>query len=294
MIEAKFTVNPSEVGLRIDVLSAKKCPEISRSRWQKRGHFDCEGIKKTAKTKVKIGENWYVQCEPETTCDDLQPWDKPLKILKESDSWVVIEKPYGIAVHPSISDSSQETIVNALVHMFGAQLSENFDEIEGRQIPRPGLVHRLDKITTGIMLIAKTNEAHRYFQEHWKEFEKFYECIVNGQTPQSGKIESGIVRDPHNRQCMTAANNDKAKWAETAFERLEELDKNRSRLRVQIFTGRTHQIRVHMSSINFPILGDVLYGGPKSKRVMLHACELRFKDPDNDGAEVVVQSEAPF
>ncbi len=93
---------------------------------------------------------------------------------------------------------------------------------------------------------------------------------------------------------MTAANNDKAKWAETAFERLEELDKNRSRLRVQIFTGRTHQIRVHMSSINFPILGDVLYGGPKSKRVMLHACELRFKDPDNDGAEVVVQSEAPF
>jgi len=294
MIESKFTINPSEVGLRIDVLSAKKCPEISRSRWQKRGKFTCEGVTKAAKAKVKVGENWHVQCEPETTCDDLQPWDKPLKVLKESDSWVVIEKPYGIAVHPSISDSSQRTIVNALVHMFGEKLSENFDEIEGRQIPRPGLVHRLDKTTTGIMLIAKTNEAHRYFQEHWSDFSKFYQAVVQGTPPLQGKIESGIVRDPHNRQRMTAANNDKARWAITDFERTEELDDKKSRLHVQIHTGRTHQIRVHLSSIGFPVIGDVLYGGPKAERVMLHACELRFKDPDNDGAEVVVKSEGAF
>lgn len=293
MIENKFTINPSEAGLRIDVLCAKKSPELSRSRWQKRGRFTCDGAAKAAKTKVKTGENWHVRCEPETTCDDLKAWDHPLTVLKESDSWVVIEKPYGIAVHPSISDSSQETIVNALVHMFGEKLSENFDEIEGRQIPRPGLVHRLDKTTTGIMLIAKTNEAHRYFQDQWKDFEKFYECLSQGNTPQSGKIESGIVRDPHHRQRMTAANNDKSKWAETSFERLEELDK-KSRLRVQIHTGRTHQIRVHLGSIGFPVIGDVLYGGPKDSRVMLHACELRFKDPDNKDAEVVVTSEVPF
>jgi len=294
MIKSTFIVTEAEAGTRIDVLSTQKHPEASRSRWQKRGRFNCGEEQKNAKTKVKTGEEWTIQCELENTCDDIKPWKKSLKILKESDSWVVIEKPYGIAVHPSISDNSQETIVNALVHMFGENLSDNFDEIEGREIPRPGLVHRLDKTTTGVMLIAKTNEAHRYFQDHWKDFSKSYHAIVKGQPPINGKVESGIMRDPHKRQRMTAADAQGAKWSITEFERLEELDGKKALLKVNILTGRTHQIRVHMSSIGFPVVGDVLYGGPEAARVMLHASELKFTDPDNKDAEVVVSSEVPF
>ena len=293
MITETFTVNDGEIGQRIDVLSAQKFPELSRSRWQKKGKFELDGVEKPAKTKVRSGDNWTISCAPETTCDDLKAWDHPLKVLAESDSWVVIEKPYGIAVHPSISDSSQKTVVNALVHMFGEKLSENFDEIEGREIPRPGLVHRLDKTTSGVMLIAKTNEAHRYFQDNWKEFEKTYHCVVQGQPPINGKVESGITRDPHRRQRMTAANNDKAKWSVTTFERLEVVDK-KALMKVNIHTGRTHQIRVHLSSIGFPVIGDVLYGDPKAARVMLHASELKFMNPDKDGEMVSVTSELPL
>lgn len=296
MIESHFTINPEEAGLRIDVLAAQKCPEISRSRWQKHGEFKCDSVAKNPKTKVKTGENWIAKCEPETNSDHLEPWDHRLKILQESDSWVVVEKPYGIAVHPSISDNSHKTLVNALVHLFGENLSENFDEIEGRSIPRPGLVHRLDKTTSGVILIAKTNEAHRYFQTRWSDFSKTYHAIVRGQTPQGGKIESGIDRDLKNRQKMTAANNDRAKWAITEFERLEANynGKNQTLLQVDIHTGRTHQIRVHLSSIGFPIVGDVLYEGPKAERVMLHASRLKFTDPDNQDAPVVIDSEVPF
>ena len=297
MLKATFTVSEDEAGLRIDVLCAKKFPELSRSRWQKHGKFNYNGVAKPAKAKTKTGDNWEVSCAPETISDNLKPWDYPLKVLAESDSWVVIEKPYGIAVHPSISDTSQKTVVNALVHQFGQQLSENFDEIEGRQIPRPGLVHRLDKTTSGVMLIAKNNAAHTYFQDHWKDFSKQYQCVVQGKTPPSGKIESGITRDPHNRQRMTAANSEKSKWSVTEFERLDDdvrTDNHLSLLQVKILTGRTHQIRVHLSSIGFSVIGDVLYGGPKADRVMLHAQKLTFTDPDNDNAEVMVESEVPF
>ena len=296
MFSTQFTITEEEAGKRIDVICAKRFPDLSRSRWQKHGTFKCNGIVKIAKTKTNKGDSWETSCPPETISDNLTPWDRPLRVLAESDSWVVIEKPYGIAVHPSISDTSQKTVVNALVHQFGQQLSENFDEIEGRQIPRPGLVHRLDKTTSGVMLIAKSNQAHTYFQTHWKTFSKQYECIVQGKTPLSGKIESGITRDPHHRQKMTAANSEKSKWSVTEFTQLEdpELKAHQSRLSVLIHTGRTHQIRVHLSSIGFPVIGDVLYGGPKSDRVLLHAQKLTFTDPDNGDAEVVVESEVPF
>jgi len=296
MFKAEFTVTDAEAGKRIDVLCAQKFSDLSRSRWQKHGKFKCNSNAKPAKTKSKTGDNWEVACAPETISDNLTPWNHPLKVLKESDSWVVIEKPYGIAVHPSISDTTQKTVVNALVHQFGQKLSENFDEIEGRQIPRPGLVHRLDKTTSGVMLIAKNNAAHKYFQTHWKDFSKHYQCIVQGKTPLSGKIESGIIRDPHNRQRMTAANSEKSKWSVTEFETVGD-DNNRpvqSRLNVIIHTGRTHQIRVHLSSIGFSVIGDVLYGGPKADRVMLHAQKLTFTDPDNNDTEVLVESEVPF
>lgn len=297
MFQKKFTITSDQAGTRIDALCASLFPKISRSRWTKHGSFKCHGVAKTCKTKVKSGETWSVSCEPESSGDHLEPWDTPLEVLAEGKSWVVINKPYGVSVHPSSSENSQQTVVNALVYHFGQNLAENFDEIEGRQVPRPGLVHRLDKTTSGVLLVAKTNAAHKYFQDHWPEFEKTYAAIVQGRPPATGKIESGIARDPYNRTKMVATRSED-KWSVTEFETIKtaggnDVKASSSHLKVIIRTGRTHQIRVHLSSIGFPIIGDELYDGPSAKRIMLHAESLKFTDPDTD-KEMVVQAEASF
>ncbi|NCP66833.1 RluA family pseudouridine synthase [bacterium] len=297
MFKAEFTVLESEAGQRVDALCALKYPHISRSRWTKHAEFLCEEMEKNAKTKVKTGEEWEVSCAEESNVDHLEPWDYPLEILAETDTYLVINKPYGISVHPSSSENSNETMVNALVHHFGANLAENYDEIEGRKVARPGLVHRLDKTTSGVLLIAKTNQAHKFFQDNWKDFEKTYYAKVQGGPPANGKIESGIVRDPYNRKKMKATQ-DPDKWSVTEFETISikpgnDVIKSEALLKVNIKTGRTHQIRVHLSSIGFPVIGDELYDGPAAKRIMLHATSLKFIDPDT-GKEVLVEKERPF
>lgn len=297
MFKQEFTVLEAEAGQRIDALCAQKYPQISRSRWTKHAEFTCNGGLSTAKKKIKAGETWSIACEEESSGEHLEPWDTPLEILLETESYLVINKPYGVSVHPSSSEGSNETIVNALVHHFGKNLSENFDEIEGRKVARPGLVHRLDKTTSGVLLIAKTNAAHKYFQEHWAEFEKTYYALVQGGPPASGKIESGIVRDPYNRKKMKATQ-DEDKWSITEFKTIETSGGNdvihsTSLLKVIIRTGRTHQIRVHLSSVGFPVLGDELYDGPEARRIMLHATSLQFTDPDT-GEKVFVEKERPF
>lgn len=295
--KAEFTVLEAEAGQRVDAVCAGKYDHISRSRWTKHAHYMCDGEAKSAKTKLKAGQKWEVSCAEESNVDHLEPWDYPLEILKETDSYLVLNKPYGISVHPSSSENSNKTIVNALVHRFGSNLADNFDEIEGRKVARPGLVHRLDKTTSGVLLIAKTNQAHKYFQDHWKEFEKTYFAQVQGGPPATGKIESGIVRDPYNRKKMRASQ-DPEKWSVTEFETISttpgnDVTDSQSLLKVTIKTGRTHQIRVHLSSIGFPVIGDELYDGPASERIMLHATSLKFTDPDS-GKAVVVESEKPF
>ena len=292
-MEAELIINDLNKGIRIDSLCAKKFPEISLSRWGKYGTFILEKKEKKGKTKTKINEMWIVSCPAEVKIsEDLIPWDFSLKILAESKTWVIIEKPTGIAVHPSISDTSQKTIINALVHQFGKNLSESFDEIEGRQISRPGLVHRLDKPTSGVLLIAKTNQTHKYFQDNWDKVEKTYDAIVSGKTPQNGKIDGAIFRDPRDRKKMSVSSHEKAKSATTLFKTID-TQNNLSHLLVNILTGRTHQIRVHLSSIGFPILGDVLYGGEEASRIFLHAHKLKFPNPDKDGEFMEVLSQTP-
>jgi 23S rRNA pseudouridine1911/1915/1917 synthase len=297
MFKDTFTVLEAEAGQRVDALCAQKHPHISRSRWNKHAEFLCDEMEKAAKTKVKAGEEWEVTCAEESNVDHLEPWDYPLEILKETDSYLVINKPYGISVHPSSSENTNETVVNALVHHLGSNLAENFDEIEGRKVARPGLVHRLDKTTSGVLLIAKTNKAHRFFQDHWTDFEKTYYGLVQGGPPQTGVVESGIKRDPYNRKKMRATQ-ETDKWSVTEFETIStrpgnDVTDSESLLKIKIKTGRTHQIRVHLSSIGFPVIGDTLYAGPEAKRIMLHATSLKFKDPDTN-EEVLVEKERPF
>lgn len=295
MTQHKFTVTEEQTGTRIDALAPQLVPDTSRSGWQARGEFERDGKKVTGKTKVVAGEEWTIRIAAATTADtSLEPWDFELNILAESDSWVAIEKPIGIAVHPSPSDPSQQTIVNALIAKFGKNLSQNADDIDGVEIPRPGLVHRLDKPTSGVLLVAKTDVAHRFFQEHWGETEKIYRTVVVGRPPVSGRIDAPIDRDPRDRQRMGVSSRSSAKDAETFFEREEEtLDGKFSLLRVRIPTGRTHQIRVHLSSIGFAIVGDTTYGGPSAARLMLHAEKLTFPDPDAKGEMRTVKCPVP-
>lgn len=291
MIQETFKIQPHEKGLRIEVFCAKKYPQISRTKWQTNGAFFCEGGKKPGKTKIQEGEIWNVVCpteEKSSSLHELVPWDFPLKILKESATWVAIEKPEGLSVHPSASEGTHKTIVNALVHRFGKTLSSVASR-DGEEGPfRPGIVHRLDKVTSGVLFVAKTNATHRYVQKHWKTVTKTYYALVeegHGKAlPKKGKIEAGITRHHQDRQRMTVSKEEKAKAAETYFETVKTgtfLSGGRGALlKISIPTGRTHQIRVHLRAIGYPILGDVKYGGSVADRVYLHAASLVFPNPD--------------
>ncbi len=170
MTELDFTVKTAQSGKRIDTLAAELMPEFSRSRWQKAGIFQRDGQDVSYKTKVSLGESWHIECEvAEGVSSHLEAWNYPLKILAESKSWMAIEKPIDVSIHPSASTPDQHTIVNALVHQFPAWKKEFPDEPL-----RPGVVHRLDKPTSGVLLVERTDAALRYFQAHWKETEKWY------------------------------------------------------------------------------------------------------------------------
>ena len=283
-----FIIATSEVGTRIETLCAKKFPDFSRSAWAKGGKFFYRDVEKPGKTKVKEGEHWKVQFPvAEVGSSKIIPWDFPLKILKNSKTWVAIEKPDNISVHGSVSERGNKTIVNALAHQFGKNLSAGQEDVGQKECMRPGIVHRLDKGTSGILLVAKTNKTHRYLQEHWKEVEKTYHAVVVGTPPEKGKIEAGILRNAGDRTKMTVSSSEKARDAVTYFEVLESKN-GLSLLKIKIPTGRTHQIRVHLSAIGFPVFGDEKYGGGEGERMMLHASELRFPDPDCGGEKMEV------
>mgnify|MGYP000889306297 CR=1 FL=1 len=282
-----FIVSVSEAGQRVDRLVAQKFPESSRSQWQKHGQFWIDEQEVLGGKKVKEGQN--IECdliEPSSLSSDQPIWEYDLEVLAESKTWLVINKPVGASVHPSKSENSQKTIVNALLYKFGK------DFRAGNDVLRPGIVHRLDKVTSGVLLIAKNTKTYDYLQEHWSEVEKFYYAVVSGCPTTKGKIEGGIMRDPKNKLRMTVSDEEKAKSAETYFEVISSQD-DTSLLRVRIPTGRTHQIRTHLSSIGFPILGDELYGGASADRVFLHAEKLTFPDPDKKGERTSVESQLP-
>jgi 23S rRNA pseudouridine1911/1915/1917 synthase len=315
----QFTITTEQANQRIDVLAAKIFgDESSRSHLQKHGtfvvQFDNKWTPKTYKAKTQVGQNWQVTYAPPTTqFDSIVPWETALDVIAETDHWLAINKPIGVSVHPSPSENSAQTVVNALLHYFGKNFVDNFpqepDQVHNSQSAthnspiRPGIVHRIDKTTSGILLIAKDDKTLRLLQSGWKNTQKYYVTLVQGTPPHKGKIEGGIMRDPQNRLKMKVVDHHKSRAATTLFTDLPEHDApdllrtdnpdghKVTPLKAQILTGRTHQIRAHLSSIGYPIIGDSLYGGAAAERIFLHAHELVFTDPYT---QLVVTLQAPI
>ncbi len=292
MIETRpinISVSPQDAGHRLDRVVANACPELSRTRVQEliaAGLILLNGKPAKDSHKVRPGDAIKVvpqqrpplRAEPETI---------PLDILYEDDDVLAVNKPAGMMVHAG-AGNSRGTLVNALLGR-GQSLSQSGDPL------RPGIVHRLDKETSGIVLIAKNEFAHAKLSEAFRQrkIQKMYVALVHGKLDRpQGRIELAISRDPIRRTRMSArraALLSNARPALTDWRLLSHVDST-SLLEVQLHTGRTHQIRVHFAALRHPIAGDTLYGAPAQLRVgrvtlpplgrnFLHAAKIDFLQP---------------
>lgn len=274
-----FTVASDTVSVRIDRYLTEQCPELSRSYIQKllkdqKVKADHKTVK--ANYKVQPGQEIVVEI-PDAEPLDIQPEDIPLDILYEDPYLLVVNKPKGMVVHPAAGHTGG-TLVNAVM----AHCGENLSGING--VLRPGIVHRIDKDTTGALLVCKTDEVHRSLAKQLKEhsIKRRYRAIVRGNLKEdTGTIEGPIGRHPTDRKKM-AINYKNGKDAVTHYKVLERFGQY-TYVECRLETGRTHQIRVHMSSIGHPLLGDTVYGSGKDpfhlEGQTLHAMILGFIHP---------------
>ena len=288
-----FQVDPEEAGRRLDHVVHQHLPQFSRSRiqeWIREGRVLVNG--RTARASYLVRAADTVRVDPaEPPPLKAAPENIPLVVLYEDADLVAIDKPAGMVVHAGAGIHSG-TLVNALLHRFG--------ELSGTGGPlRPGIVHRLDRFTSGVVLAAKNDAAHRDLAAQFsgRQIEKVYLALVHGSIKsETGRIERPIARDPVHRTRMTARlETGRAAWS--AYRVLRRW-RRFTFLEVRIGTGRTHQIRVHLSSISHPVVGDALYGAPKVEgvpplgRYFLHAHRIRFRQPSS-GEEVTVVSPLP-
>lgn len=207
---------------------------------------------------------------------DLQPQDIPLEVIYETEDYAIINKPQGMVVHPAVGNYDG-TLVNALLYRM-----KSLSNINGEY--RPGIVHRLDKDTSGLIVIAKNDKAHRDLakQIESKECKRYYLALVEGVVKDGGTIETNLVRNPQDRKSYVVCGESQGKHAVTIY-KVEKTFKNHTLLECELKTGRTHQIRVHCKYINHPIVGDPVYGVKKQKikcnGQLLHAYKLVLKDP---------------
>ena len=282
-----FTVEQSLPSERLDVFLRTKFPAVSRGAMQRlieQGHVRVDGktVKPTHSPRAgeKIEVHW-----PEARPAEAQPEEIPLDILFEDKSLIVVNKPAGLVVHPA-AGHEEHTLVNALLFHCKGSLSG----IGG--VARPGIVHRLDKETSGCLVVAKNDETHIALSEQFanRVVKKVYHAIVCGEVPrEAGEIHAAIARHPTHRKRMAVQDDSDGRAAHTSYRVLEKLN-HATLVEAQIHTGRTHQIRVHFLHLGHPVVGDDTYGSTKNKRlkelanyaaprVLLHAKELSFIHP---------------
>jgi 23S rRNA pseudouridine1911/1915/1917 synthase len=283
----KFTVEKSLPDKRFDQFLREKFPAASRAVFKRlieEGHIRVDGKIVKATHTPRAGERIEIQW-PQPKPAEAQPEEIPLDILFEDKSLLVLNKPAGLVVHPA-AGHEKHTLVNALLHHCGGSLSG----IGG--VARPGIVHRLDKETSGCLVVAKNDETHLALSKQFSErqVEKIYNAIVCGEMArESGEIRAAIARHPSHRKRMAARDDDSGRAAHTKWRVLEKLS-GATLVESRILTGRTHQIRVHFQFIGYPVAGDKTYGprqnsrleemtGYQAPRVLLHSRELAFIHP---------------
>lgn len=286
----RFLVDDGQTGKRLDQALHERFAEFSRSRlqdWIKSGRVLVNEAPARASRVLREGDT--VNVEPaELTPLRAEPEAIPLRVLYEDADIVAIDKPAGMVVHAGAGVHSG-TLVNALLGRF-----QSLSALGGEM--RPGIVHRLDRFTSGVILVAKNDAAHRALAALFagREVEKTYLALVHGEVKADrARIEKPIARDPRHRTRMTARLADgRAAWSE--YQVLQRFA-GFTFLEVRIGTGRTHQIRVHLASIGHPVAGDRLYGAPAKgvaplpgERFFLHAHRIRFQHPFTGQAVEIV------
>jgi 23S rRNA pseudouridine1911/1915/1917 synthase len=294
-----FTVTPDSEGTRLDRFLVSVLPDQSRSQIQRlinERHVHVAGREAKPNQPVRLGQEISVEI-PDAAPSTVKAEPLPLPILYQDHDLVVVDKPAGMVVHPAAGHAGG-TLVNALLHHV-----DDLSGIGGEK--RPGLVHRLDRGTSGLMVVAKHDSAHEELARQFRdrEVEKEYIALVWGVVQAGRRIDSPIGRDPVNRKRMSARAR-RSREAVTRIVRAEHLNPAVTLARVAIHTGRTHQIRVHLSSIGHPVVGDPLYGGVhrhvaadvravmRLERPFLHAARLAFKHPE-DGRLMEFESPLP-
>lgn len=297
MNKLNFTV--SEDGGRLDKTLAVLMPDMTRSYLQKvieQGLVWVNGKPADKKTKVCSGD--VIEAEiPDNEKLELEPENIPLDIAYEDEDLLVVNKPKGMVVHPAAGHYSG-TLVNALLYHCGDSLSG----ING--VERPGIVHRIDMMTSGLLIVAKNDFAHKSLAEQIKEhsFTRRYEAVVVGNLKEdSGTVNAPIGRHPIDRKKM-AVTDKNSRNAVTHYDVLQRFGGNGggsayTHVRLTLETGRTHQIRVHMAYIGHPVVCDPVYGGAKQQFACcegqcLHAREIEFIHP-RDGRTISLTSELP-
>jgi len=286
-MEDTTKIPESEAGNRLDKALSALYPEYSRARlqqWIREGSILINGLSHKPKDKVKGGETVEINVELEEVVV-WKPQILPLVILYEDEDLIVVNKPAGLVVHPGVGNKDN-TLVNALLH----------HAPELAQLPRAGIIHRIDKETSGVLVVARSLKAHTFLvkQLQLHEFDREYQAITTGTLIAGGTIDAPMGRHPIHRTRMAVVDIQKGKSAITHY-RIIKRYRAHTHIRVQLETGRTHQIRVHMAYKRNPLIGDPVYGGrlkipPKSSdsfkeslrkfpRQALHAIRLGLLHP---------------
>jgi len=287
-METAHRLVADNAGIRLDRFVSEQCPELSRARVQKlirEGHITVNGRMAKPGLKLEAGDAVDIIIPPPSP-SPLSPENIPLNIVYEDADLLVVDKPPGLTVHPA-PGSPRHTLVNAVIARY-PHLARMGDSL------RPGIVHRLDRDTSGLLVVARNEAARLNLVEQFRSRSvvKAYTVLVKGKlTPEQGIIEAAIGRDPANRQRMAVVSG--GREARTGYRVMKYLD-GYTLLEVMPETGRTHQIRVHLAAIGYPVVGDGVYGvkSPYLSRQFLHASRLGFRLPSS-GDYVEFRSELP-